>query len=124
MRYMRAMVAAFSLDVKAAHKSIRVLPSERGLLGIRVGNKLHFYKVCPFGASFSAYWFGRLGAFLVRVMHFIYVPHFLALYVDDLLGSKTRQLQRCRFAFCSVSAVHLASRCHGRSCNAVSNCAG
>ena len=46
MRYMRAMVAAFSLDVKAAHKSIRVRPSERGLLGIRVGNKLHWQTWC------------------------------------------------------------------------------
>ncbi|CAE7208989.1 unnamed protein product [Symbiodinium microadriaticum] len=50
-------VAAWSIDVKSAHKSIQVRESEQGLLGIRVGPKLFFYKVCPFGAAFSAFWF-------------------------------------------------------------------
>ncbi|OLQ12435.1 hypothetical protein AK812_SmicGene3653 [Symbiodinium microadriaticum] len=80
-------VAAWSIDVKSAHKSIRVRESEQGLLGIRVGPKLFFYKVCPFGAAFSAFWFARLGAFFVRTLHrLIYISHFLALYVDDFLG--------------------------------------
>ena len=38
-------LAAWSLDVKSAHKSIRVRDSEQGLLGIRVRPKLYFYTV-------------------------------------------------------------------------------
>ena len=38
-------LAAWSLDVKSAHKSILVRESEQGLLGIRVGQKLYFYTV-------------------------------------------------------------------------------
>eukprot|EP00439_Symbiodinium_sp_Y106_P057912 s199_g8.t1 len=38
LRGVNELIAAFALDVKAAHKSIRVRHSERGLLGIRVGS--------------------------------------------------------------------------------------
>ena len=41
------------MDVKAAHKSIRVRESDQGLLGIQAGGRYFFYKVCPFGATFQ-----------------------------------------------------------------------
>ena len=106
-------LAAWSLDVKSAHKSIRVRGSEQGLLGIRVGPKLYFYTVCLFGATFSAFWFARLGAFFVRTLHlFIYIAHFLALYVDDLLGFQSASVAEISFCitlcFCGAFSIPLS----------------
>ena len=115
-------VAAWSIDVKSAHKSIRVRESEQGLLGIRVGPKLFFYKVCPFGAAFSAFWFARLGAFFVRTLHrLIYISHFLALYVDDFLGYQSAtvaEMGLCiTLCFCSAFAVPLSWKKLQFGCN-------
>ncbi|CAE6929638.1 unnamed protein product [Symbiodinium sp. CCMP2592] len=42
------------------------------------------YRSCYFGARWAGYWFARLGAHLVRLLHqFVRVPHGLFLYVDD-----------------------------------------
>ncbi|CAE7488632.1 spn-E [Symbiodinium necroappetens] len=106
-------VAAWSIDVKSAHKSIRVRESEQGLLGIRVGQKFFFYKVCPFGAAFSAFWFSRLGAFFVRALHrLIYISHFLALYVDDFLGyqaATVAEMSLCiTLCFCGAFSIPLS----------------
>ena len=49
-----------SIDIKSAHKHIAIRPSERGLVGFSWQNRLHFYRVCPFGATFSAHWWSRL----------------------------------------------------------------
>ena len=79
-------LGAFAMDVKAAHKSIRVRESDQGLLGIQAGGRYFFYKVCPFGATFSAMWFARLGSFFVRALHLlIFVRGALFLSVDDFL---------------------------------------
>ena len=46
--------------------------------------RIYIYKVCPFGASFSAHWWGRLGGFFLRMMHrTAYLAHSGRLYVDD-----------------------------------------
>ena len=44
----------FSLDVKSAHKLVVLRKSEQGLVGFSLDGSIYFYKVCPFGASFSA----------------------------------------------------------------------
>ena len=76
----------FSLDVKAAHKRIVIREEEHGLLGFAVGAQLYFYRVAPFGATFSASWWSRLGGFLLRLFHgMIWLPHVGLLYVDDFL---------------------------------------
>ena len=58
-----------SFDFKAAHKQIRV---------------------CHFGARFSAYWWQRAGAFLLRLLRSILSahPHRAWLFVDDLLAAR------------------------------------
>lgn len=85
LRNSSAELGGFSLDVKSAHKRIVVRESDRGLLSFYHRNKLHVYRVCPFGAIFSAHW-GRLGSFLVRFLHMaVYISHALWLYVDDFL---------------------------------------
>ena len=113
LRNKHESLAAWSLDVRSAHKSIRVRSSEQGLLGIRVGPKLYFYTVCPFGATFSAFWFARLGAFFVRALHLlIYIAHFLALYVDDLLGFQSASVAEMSFCitlcFCGAFSIPLS----------------
>ena len=79
-------LVAFSLDVKAAHKRVRIHPDEQGLLLFRHAEKLYGYRVCHFGAKFSAYWWARVGACLHRACHqLLFVEHMGYLFVDDWL---------------------------------------
>ena len=79
-------VAAASLDIAAAHKTVRIRASEQGLLGFCVRGKYYFYKVAPFGGSFSALWWQRVAGFYVRVCHrLVYISHIFLMYVDDAL---------------------------------------
>ena len=113
LRSSQSTLAGFSLDIRAAHKTIRVRRSEQGLLKVHMGNKHFFYNVCPFGATFSAYWFARLGGFILRVLHIlVYISHFMALYVDDLLGMQDAQVVEMTLsvilAFCSAFGIPLS----------------
>lgn len=66
-------LGCFSIDIKSAHKRIAVAMADRGFLGFQFQNRLYFYKVCPFGATFSAhYWsrFGQIVASLVLALSF------------------------------------------------------
>lgn len=79
-------LGGLSIDIKAAHKRVVIHESECGLLGFSHEGQLYFYRVAPFGAIFSAHWWGRVGAFLVRFLHLlIYIKHALWLDVDDFL---------------------------------------
>ena len=63
----------FSIDVKGAHKSIRT-------------GGYYIYLVNHFGAAWSAYWWARLSALLMRVSHHVLRhSHLGAVYVDDFL---------------------------------------
>ena len=62
---------AFSLDIKAAHKRIVIRDEEHGLLGFTLQGQLFFYRVAPFGATFSAAWWSRLGGWMLRFFHFL-----------------------------------------------------
>ncbi len=64
--------------------------SERGLVGFSWRNRLPFYRVCPFGATFSAHWWSRLGGFILRLRHrLLYISHIGLLYVDDFSFSQS-----------------------------------
>ena len=77
--------AGLSLDIRAAHKQIRLLPQEQGLILFTFQNRLFHYKVAHFGGRFSAFWWSRLGALLLRLLHrYLRQPHRAWLYVDDL----------------------------------------
>ena len=82
-----AQQTALSIDFKAAHKCNKVHPSEHGTLLFRQGDALYYYKVCHFGARFSAYWWQHTGGPILRCMHALLCkhPHKAWLYVDDLL---------------------------------------
>lgn len=93
LRENRHHLSCLSLDVKSAHKRIVVKPTERGLLGFNLDGKLHFYKVAPFGAVFSASWWGRLSGFLMRTFHrLIWIKHCGWIYVDDFLLMQDAQI--------------------------------
>ena len=73
LRECSSVIGGFSLDIHAAHKTVRVRERDRGLLGVGLQNgdsyRFFFYKVCPFGATFSSHWFQRVSGFLVRFLH-------------------------------------------------------
>ena len=84
---------AATFDVKSAHKRIVLAERHQGLVGFTFRGKIFFYRVCPFGATFSAFWWGRLGAWLVRTFHrLIWIQHGLWLFVDDFLLTQAKQV--------------------------------
>eukprot|EP00435_Cladocopium_sp_Y103_P069545 s709_g33.t1 len=89
---------AFSLDFNKAHKRVKVHPAEQGLSSFCVkdssGNsRWAVYKVCHFGAAWSAYWWSRVAAAFIRVAHrFLHHSHFLCIYVDDALALFPRRV--------------------------------
>ena len=84
LRNLDESLLGFSLDVKSAHKLVVLRKSERGLVGFSLDGAIYFYKVCPFGASFSAYHWTRLGSFILRWFHhLLWIQHAGLLYVDD-----------------------------------------
>jgi hypothetical protein len=79
-------LAAAVIDVKSAHKRIKIKEADGGLGFVEVGSKLFRYRVCSFGAKFSAYWWARTAAALTRILHsFVYFRHYAFIYVDDLV---------------------------------------
>ena len=94
LRESTSEVSAFSLDVKSAHKSIRIRERDRGLVGIKTEDDRYFwYKVCPFGTSFSALWWQRLSSWFVRALHLLlHIAHTLKMFVDDLLATQDATL--------------------------------
>ena len=86
-------LSGFSLDVKSAHKRVVLRDNEQGLLGFSLNDSLYFYRVCPFGATFSAYWWQRLGGWILRFFHHaVWIPHASWLYVDDYLWLQHRDV--------------------------------
>jgi len=86
LRNSQKCLQGFSLDVKAAHKRIVLHNEEQGLVGFSFDGKLYFYRVTPFGAVFSAFWWARLGGLLLRIFHhLIWWSHAGFLDVDDFL---------------------------------------
>ena len=93
---------ALSFDVAGAHKQVLVHEREQGLCCFVLEGVWYVYRSCFFGAKWSAYWWSRVGAWLVRMLHrFVYVRHGLCLYVDDGLFAvaKVCGASRCLSGF-------------------------
>ena len=107
----RSMWIGASLDFKAAHKQVKVRPADQGLLLFEFSGSLYGYVVCHFGARFSAYWWQRLGALLLRIAHNLLSqqPHRAWLYVDDLLAALLRSSGDLQLALLVVLFVCLKS---------------
>ena len=72
-----------------------------------------WYRVCPFGTGFSALWWARLAAFMIRVFHLlIWLSHALGIFVDDLLlwqGDKAIEISGCLvLSFCQAFNIPLS----------------
>ena len=104
---------AFSLDVAKAHNQIRVRPSERGLslfAAIDERGEEHWfqYNTTHFGCSWAAYWWARVAAAFMRILHILlHCSHFLAIYVDDLLGLFPKQSAPLSACICVLLAEGL-----------------
>ena len=113
IRETQSDVMGFSLDIKSAHKRIVLKQSEQGLVGFTMDGRIFFYRVCPFGASFSAAWWSRLGAFLLRIFHrLIWLSHVAMLYVDDFFIFQDAQVLPCTASllciFCLLTQVPIS----------------
>ena len=94
------------IDVKAAHKRVVIKESHHGLLGFSHRNAIYFYKVAPFGAIFSAHWWGRLGSFWVRFLHQAIFVHALFLFGDYFMLLQRKDVLPLTAAFvCSLMQV-------------------
>eukprot|EP00438_Fugacium_kawagutii_P001597 Skav221839 [mRNA] locus=scaffold885:463742:465520:+ [translate_table: standard] len=82
----------FSIDIKGAHKSVRTHPDDVGLAVFQVEGEHFAYVNNHFGASWSAYWWSRLSALLLRIMrHTLRHCHVGGVYVDDFLWLLPRE---------------------------------
>lgn len=73
-----------SFDVAGAHKQVLIREDEQGLCCLVLNNLWYVYRSCFFGAKWSAYWWSRVGPWIVRMLHrFVWTQHGLLLYVDD-----------------------------------------
>ena len=98
---------AFAMDIKGAHKTIRIHPDEWGLNMLQLASTCFAYKCCPFGAAFSAFWWTRLSAFFIRFLHLlIFLKHSLCAYVDDFY-----MVQPCEVAALTSSMILSVCQC-------------
>ena len=94
--------------MRGAHKLVRVRESEQGLSCVVVKGRWFVYRCCHFGCSWVAYWFSRVGAFLVRQTHrLLWVRHGLFLYVDDGLSLFPLEAAPLLSALCVMFLVSL-----------------
>ena len=69
----------FSFDVQGAHKLVRVREDEQGFSIFVLDGVWYVYRSCYFGCRWAAYWFSRVGSWLVRLLHrFIWITHGLS----------------------------------------------
>ena len=75
---------AITVDVRAAHKRMKVAGQDGGLAFFWFAGVWWRYLVCHFGASWSAWWWGRVSGALIRLLHaFLGAGHMAFNYVDD-----------------------------------------
>ena len=67
-----------TIDVSKAHKRLRIREGEWDFYCSSIWASSNHYTVCHFGARFSAAWWSRMGAVLIRLCHkFLFVQHLL-----------------------------------------------
>ena len=93
LRDSTTQLSGFSLDIKSAHKRMAVQSCDRGFLSFKFRNRHYYYKVCPFGAVFSAHYWARLGGFLLRLFHVLcFLSHAGFLFVDDFFMMQDQKM--------------------------------
>ena len=83
----RERLVALVLDVSKAHRRLKILPADQGLLCFRHRGRLYQCKTLNFGARASGFYWARVAGLLVRLVHrFWWVSHSALIYVDDLIS--------------------------------------
>ena len=78
--------AAIVMDVSAAHKRLKMSEADAGMAFFRCMGVLYRYVVAHFGAAWSAWWWSRTAAAIIRLVHvFLGAGHLGFVYVDDFL---------------------------------------
>ena len=78
---------AVSLDIRKAHRQLKVLPLGQAWLSFSFEGRFFVSKTLNFGARASALWWGRMAGALARITRaLIWLPDLLWDYVDDFLG--------------------------------------
>ena len=100
----RERLVALVLDVSKAHRRLKTLPADQGLLCFRHRGRLYQCKTLNFGACASGFYWARVAGLLVRLVHrFWWVGHSALIYVDDLISilknHRPRYLPLCSW-FC------------------------
>ena len=87
-RARKALLFSLLGDFKGAHRCVKILESEWGMLACRLGpDSVWVNKVGTFGCSSAAYWWGRLAGALTRGIHgLLGQEHMvdLLLFADDI----------------------------------------
>ena len=79
-------VVLLNVDIKSAHKRIKVREEQQGLLAFRFKNRIFHYKALHFGGTCSAYYWTRTAGILLRCIHqFLYIFHIAMVFVDDFV---------------------------------------
>jgi hypothetical protein len=79
----------FSADVKEAHRMIGIKEEDWPMLGCKAGKPVESVFLNTrgtYGVASAAYWWGRIGAALVRLVHYTwgsFLPGWLMLFADD-----------------------------------------
>ncbi|CAE7343575.1 unnamed protein product, partial [Symbiodinium microadriaticum] len=77
-----------SIDVKKAHRRMKVNPPERALLAFSFRGRYFISNCLNFGARASAWYWSRLAGSIHRLSHqVIFLRHFMWVYVDDWLAA-------------------------------------
>ncbi len=75
-----------NVDIKSAHKRIKVQKKHQGLLAFRFRERIFHYKVLHFGGPCSAYFWTRTAGILLRCIHkFLHLFHVGMVFVDDFI---------------------------------------
>ena len=79
---------AISLDIRKAHRRIKIAPCDQALLTFSFEGKYYTCNTLNFGARASSFWWGRVSGALMRLTHqIVFLSHLLWHYVDDFLGA-------------------------------------
>ena len=75
-------------DFSKAHRLVKICERDWGWMGCTIdGSEIYFNKVGTFGMGTAAYWWGRLGACLIRAIYILLGPKFsldMLLFADDI----------------------------------------
>ena len=86
-------IVGLSIDIKSAHKLVKLRPTERGLVSFHGVERFSYIGFAHLEPPFSAHWWGRLGGFILRIMHRIaYLAHSGMLYVDDFIFTQDSKI--------------------------------